>query len=271
MSVLTPAQAAQLANFSEVLRAILPNEEAVRLAGPDHSNAGGLAYDEVNLAQLSAGGYSKVDSSGYMLQMLERDSAKGALLMLQMGSEMRAFGPGDTFYGRFSQYNLKLHPDSVTTGTVRFVRTLTPWANFLAGPGAHDNVIAQPLLGTGTALTQMVQLAAGTRPTTLANSFDVTGWKKIRVRTVGDDGAAGTLGTNGFSLLPWLNTARVTGAANWFAQNDQVVVDPGIPDGGAGYNLRSLVIPVTGRGLMYLEPFGLTGMVGLPLFVEGIE
>jgi hypothetical protein len=273
---LTTAASAQLAELFEKMRGILPAEEFVRLAGKDLNTVGGIAYTEVDLSKLptAAGAFQAIDDSGFILHCLERDSAKGALLRVWIGGEIRAVGPGDTVVGQYSSFKLGLHPDSVTTGTVRFLRTLSPWANFIPAASAKDNPSAAQLLGSGTTTAKMVQVTVAAQPnliTQAAGAFDITGWKKIRIRTTGDDGGGHTLGAaGGFSLLPWTNPERVAGVANWFPQNDQVITDAGMADGGAN-NLRCYVMQVTGRGLMYLEPFSAGTLTQLPLFVEGIE
>lgn len=233
--------------------------------------AGGLVVEDVNLASLTAAAPSKTIERGCLgLYYSPRGSAAGGLLVLDVGGQLRDFGPGDKITGPIEKFAVSRHLASAPSGNARLVLLSSAWVDYTSLE--TDPALAAPvdLLGTSGNVPGSTQafitVAENTDPAGLnpTGSFDVSGWKKIRVLI---DTASAAANATSFDLVPWFSPNSNT---QWFEQGTERISVPDTDTTGGQY--RVLVLNVSGRGQMYFAVRNLlaAARTGLGFIVQGI-
>jgi len=251
----------------DLIASSIPGLEELRRAGSRSiNNLGGLVFEDVNLAWGTVTSKT-IDRSCFGVYYSPRGSSRGGLLTLNIGGEIKDFGPGDKITGRIERMQLTQHASSAVIGNARLVLLSSPWADFTSTVGG-DAAITD-LLGSVSHPVSFVAVAEDTDPdlALTVGSFDVSGWKKIRVLI--DTYGSGATSATSFDLIPFVSPGSNT---TWFENGLERI---SVPDADAttGRRYRAIVLSVSGRGRMYFAIRNLlaSARTDLGFIVQGIE
>lgn len=261
--------------FQRLTRYLPALEVLRRFGGQTLNNGGGLVTEDIDLAALLAApsGKQTVPRGGRALYYSPRGSARGGLLQLELGGQLKDFGPGDRITGTFDEFVVQRHPDSAELGIARLVITTSPWAELEAMLADPSQAAGTDLLGTfNTPTPAFIAVAEDTDPsgTAPAGSFDCSGWNTIRLLI---DTQTGGANATTFDLIPWaLTNKNVTNVqAIWFEQGTERISVPDTDTTGGRY--RVVIFNVKGRARMYFSIRNLqaAARTGLGFIVQGIN
>ena len=251
------------------LASIIPDlEETRRIGRSPIDKGGGFAVEDVDLSSTVVVTGKTIERTCYGLYYSPRGSAAGGLLTVNIGGDLKEFGPGDRITGWIERFDVKRHANSVTTGTARLVMLASPWVDIETFPGATAPGTATDVLGTfpTTGALTFVTVAEDTDPVGLnpTGAFSISGFSKIRVLI---DTLSAAANATSFDLVPWFSP---NSDSNWFEQGTERV---SVPDTDvSGGRFRVLTFNVAGRGQMYFAVRNLlaAGRTGLGFIVQGI-
>lgn len=255
-------------NVSKLMSMIPDLEEQRRTGRAPVDKGGGFATEDLDLSTAQVIGGKTIERTCYGLYYSPRGSAAGGLLVVNVGGDLKEFGPGDRITGWIERFDVKRHASSVTTGTARLVMLSSPWVDIETFANATAPGTATDVLGTfpTTGALTFITVAEDTDPVGVnpAGSFSISGFSKIRVLI---DTLSAAANATSFDLVPWFSPNN---DANWFEQGTERVSVPDTDVTGGRY--RVLTFNVAGRGQMYFAIRNLlaAARTGLRFIVQGI-
>ncbi len=186
-------------------------------------NSWGISTYDIDLASIQRANYTVDDgrtfpigNAGQKIQVMRSFSHPGARVNLDIGGDLTEISPGTIIEVPFSKAIVRASVNSIRYGNVRLA-VFSDARQKIIEPKEIPRMPAVMLGPGGGADPVAVTVTENTVPDFTA-SWDVTGWRKLRVFTVGG-GTAGTAGgaiggattMSSATIIPWFTTAAIGG------------------------------------------------------------